>query len=153
RLTLFSSSWKDRLPPGRVPGADVVDARVPVSVLNMTWHRLGWPPGEGFAGAVDVAHSMDPLLTPSPRAARVVTVRDLAFPCHPERTGAEVRRDYASLAAGHAQQADAVVAVSAFTREGVVRRLGVPRERIVVCSPGAPAWTPRRQAAPRGPIL
>ena len=43
-LTLFSSSWKDRLSAGTLPGARVVDARVPVAVLNAAWHRLGWPP-------------------------------------------------------------------------------------------------------------
>ena len=54
---------------GRVPGARVVDARVPVRVLNLAWHRLGWPPVERFAGPVDVAHSVHPLLMPAPRRA------------------------------------------------------------------------------------
>ncbi|CAN5663141.1 MAG: hypothetical protein H0T05_05515 [Acidobacteria bacterium] len=40
-LALFSSSWKDRLAPGVVPGAARVDARIPVRVLNDAWHRLG----------------------------------------------------------------------------------------------------------------
>ena len=61
-LTLFSSSWKDRLSAGRVPGAAVVDARVPVRLLNLAWHRLGWPPVERFAGPIDIAHSGHPLL-------------------------------------------------------------------------------------------
>ena len=38
-LTLFSSSWKDRL-RAPIAGAAVVDARIPVSVLNAAWHRL-----------------------------------------------------------------------------------------------------------------
>jgi len=38
-LTLFSSSWKDRL-DGGVAHARVVDARVPVRALNFAWHRL-----------------------------------------------------------------------------------------------------------------
>ena len=79
-LTLFSSSWKDRLDPSRTPSARLVDARVPVRVLNAAWHRLSWPPVERFAGAIDVAHSMHPLLMPSRRAARIVTVHDLDFP-------------------------------------------------------------------------
>ena len=45
-LTLFSSSWKDRLSPDRAPGARLIDARVPVRLLNLAWHRLGWPPVE-----------------------------------------------------------------------------------------------------------
>ena len=152
-LTLFSSSWKDRLAPDRVPGARVVDARVPVRVLNAAWHRLEWPPVESFAGAQDVAHSLHPLLMPARRAARIVTVHDLDFLDHPERTVSEIRRDYGALAASHARRADAVVTVSAYTAGETERRLGVPRDRIVVASPGAPPWKARRDPVPRGPIL
>ena len=152
-LTLFSSSWKDRLPVSRVPGTRVVDARVPVRVLNAAWHRLGWPPVEQFAGAADVAHSMHPLLIPTRQAAQVVTVHDLDYLDHPERTRAEIRRDYASLSRSHAQRADAVIAVSRFTAADVERRLGVPRERVFVASSGAPPWTPRQAQPSGGPIL
>ena len=112
RVTLFSSSWKHRLPADRVPGARVVDARVPVRLLNAAWHRAGWPPVERFAGPIDVAHSMHPLLMPARCAARVVTVHDLDFLDHPERARAEIRRDYPSLTPEHARRADAVIAVS-----------------------------------------
>ena len=152
-LTLFSSSWKDRLPADRLPGARVVDAHVPVQLLNMVWHRLGWPPVERFAGPIDIAHSLHPLLMPARRATKVVTIHDLDFLDHPERTRGEIRRDYAALAPEHARRAAAVVTVSRFTAGEVERRLGVARERIVVCSPGAPAWAPRPEPPPRGPIL
>jgi glycosyltransferase involved in cell wall biosynthesis len=152
-LTLFSSSWKDRLPPDRLPGARVVDRRVPVTVLNAAWHRLGWPPAELFAGDIDVVHSLHPLLMPARRAAQVITIHDLDFLDHPERTRGEIRRDYGELAAAHARRAAAVIAVSSFTAGQVERRLGVPREKIAVCSPGAPPWQPRAAHASRGPIL
>ena len=42
-LTLFSSSLKDRLAAVQVPGARVIDRRVPVRVLNFSWHRVGVP--------------------------------------------------------------------------------------------------------------
>jgi glycosyltransferase involved in cell wall biosynthesis len=152
-LTLFSSSWKDRLDTGRVPGTRVVDVRVPVRVLNAAWHRLGWPPVERFAGPVDVAHSFHPLLMPASRARQVVTIHDLDFLDHPERTRGEIRRDYAALAPRHARTAAAVVTISTFTAGEIERRLDVPRDRIVVCSPGAPAWPRRPAPAPAGPIL
>jgi glycosyltransferase involved in cell wall biosynthesis len=151
-LTLFSSSWKDRL-DGGVPDAGVVDARVPVRALNFAWHRLGWPPVERFAGPIDIAHSLHPLLMPARRARQLITIHDLDFLEHPERTRAEIRRDYATLAPAHANRADAIVTVSDFTAGEIVSRLGVGREKIVICSPGAPAWQPRPAAAPRGPIL
>ena len=152
-LTLFSSSWKDRLDAGRVPGTRVIDVRVPVRVLNAAWHRLGWPPIERFAGPVDVAHSFHPLLMPAARARQVVTIHDLDFLDHPERTRGEIRRDYVALAPRHARKAAAVVTVSRFTAGEIERRLDVPRDRIVVCSPGAPAWPRRPAPAPAGPIL
>ena len=152
-LTIFSSSWKDRLRPGSVPGAREVDVRVPVSLLNAAWHRLGWPPIERFAGPTDIAHSLHPLLMPARHARQVVTVHDLDFLDHPERTRGEIRRDYVTLAAPHARKADLVVTVSHFTAGEVQRRLGVGAERIVICPPGAPPWTPRAGPRPAGPIL
>ena len=152
-LVLFSSSWKDRLTPDVIPGLQVVDARVPVTFLNLAWHRLEWPPVETFAGEVDVVHSMHPLLLPARRAAQVVTIHDLYFLDAPENTAAEIRRDYPALAGSHAQRADAVVTVSEYTAGRVRSRLGVPAERITVCSNGAPSWAPVEHRAERGHVL
>jgi glycosyltransferase involved in cell wall biosynthesis len=152
-LTIFSSSWKDRLPAQPVAGADAVDVRIPVSVLNAAWHRLEWPPVELFAGPIDIAYSLHPLLMPARRARQVVTIHDLDFLDHPERTQAEIRRDYAALAATHARRADLVVTVSHFTAAEVERRLGVSRARMVICSPGAPPWSARTDQPRGGPIL
>jgi glycosyltransferase involved in cell wall biosynthesis len=140
KVVLFSSSWKDRLRQSAVPGAAIVDRRIPVSVLNLAWHRLEWPPAEWLAGPIDVAHSMHPLRIPARTAAQVVTIHDLFFLDSPERTSGEIRRDYPGLAATHAQAADAVIVVSEHSAREVMSRLNVPRERITVCSPGAPAW-------------
>lgn len=153
-VTLFSSSWKDRLAPDAVPGAAVVDAKVPVKVLNFAWHRLGWPPVETLgATAPDVVWSLHPLILPSLGAAQVVTVHDLYFLDAPEATAREVRRDYPALAGKHARRADAVIVNSDYTRSLVEERLGVQGDRITVCYPGAPAWRVRAEPASPGPIL
>lgn len=152
-LVLFSSSWRDRLSPGAVPGTATRDLRIPVRVLNVLWHRLGWPPVERLAGPLQVAHSAHPLLMPARHAARVVTLYDLDFLDHPERTRAEIRRDYPRLAGPHARAADLVVVISDHTARLVQARLGVAPDRIVLCRPGAPAWTPRPVPPALGPIL
>jgi glycosyltransferase involved in cell wall biosynthesis len=154
-LSLFSSSWKDRVSrDARLAEAAVVDRRVPVRVLNFAWHRLGWPPAEALAGAgFDVVHSLHPLLMPARAAAQVITIHDLNFLSHPERTRAEVRRDYAALARQHAHRADRVVVVSQFTANEVTRLLDVDPARITVASPGAPAWQPRGTAPANGYVL
>ena len=141
-VAAFTSSWRDRPQAGTAErlGARVIDCRVPVRVLNLLWHRLQWPPVETLAGPIDVVHAAHPLMIPSRRAARVVTVHDLYFLDHPERTSAEIRRDYPALTATHARAADAVITPSQYTKDLVVSRLGVPAERVYACPFGAPAW-------------
>ncbi|HEY6212340.1 MAG TPA: glycosyltransferase, partial [Vicinamibacterales bacterium] len=116
-VTIFSSSWKDRLEPSAdLDGAVTIDRRVPVQLLNLSWHRLEWPPIEALTrSSYDVAHSLHPLLLPTRSAAQVITIHDLNFLSHPERTRAEIRRDYPALARDHAQRADRVIVVSEFT--------------------------------------
>jgi glycosyltransferase involved in cell wall biosynthesis len=154
-VSVFSSSWKDRLRlPEGFDGARAFDRRVPVSVLNFAWHRLGWPPAETLTGATfDVTHSLHPLLLPTRSAAQVVTIHDLNFLAHPERTSAEIRRDYPSLARSHAHQADRILVPSRFTAAEVERVLDVPPDRITVCSPGAPEWSPRTTSPDNGYVL
>jgi glycosyltransferase involved in cell wall biosynthesis len=154
-LSLFSSSWKDRLvDTTELNGVTVVDRRVPVSVLNFAWHRLGWPPAELLAGGrYDVTHSSHPLLLPARDAAQIVTIHDLNFLSHPERTRAEIRRDYPSLTRAHARRADKILVPSRFTAGEVIRRLEVSPDRIAICPPGAPEWTPRAAAPNDGYVL
>ncbi len=152
RVSVFSSSWKDRLrTPG--PGIATRDARVPVAILNWSWHRLGWPPVEWLAGEADVVHSPTPLLLPSRRAVRVVTIHDLFFLDHPDATAGEIRRDYPARVGAHARQADLVVTVSHTVARQVADRLDVDPARIVTCHNGAPCWTPRAAAPPDGPAI
>jgi glycosyltransferase involved in cell wall biosynthesis len=152
-LTLFSASWRDRLRPDVVPGWATLDRRIPVRTLNYAWHRWEWPPVERIAGrAFEVVHAAHPLLIPARRAARVITIHDLDFLDHPERTRAEVRRDYPELAAAHARRADRIVVVSRATADAVEARLGVPRSQVSVCSPGAPDW-PRRTVEPTAGVI
>jgi glycosyltransferase involved in cell wall biosynthesis len=154
-LTLFSSSWKHRFTGSSdLAGAERIDRRVPVSVLNLAWHRLEWPPIETMsAAAFDVAHSSHPLLMPARAAAQVITIHDLDFLAHPARTHAEIRRDYPALVGDHARRADAVIVSSAFAAGEVERRLGVAAARISICPPGAPEWEPRPATPSDGYLL
>ncbi len=141
-MTVFTSSWKDRV-PGQVATelhVPVIDRRIPVRVLNLLWHRIGWPPVETIAGPVDLVHSAHPLLIPARRAAQVVTIHDLFFLTNAEHTRAEIRRDYPALAGLHARRAHAVITSTEHGRRLVSGRLGVADDRIYVCPPGAPTW-------------
>src|SRR5207237_2739674 len=130
-----SSSWKDRLTVApELSGVTPIDLRIPVAVLNLAWHRLGWPGAEMLTGRTyDVTHSSHPLLLPARAAAQVVTIHDLDFLSHPERTRAEIRRDYSALVRDHAHRADAILVPSAYTSGEVERVLGVSRDRVAIC--------------------
>ena len=80
----------------------------------------------------DIVHSPHPLIIPTRRARRIITVHDLFFLKHPEMTSAEIRRDYAPLVRAHATRADFILCPSAFTGAEVERLLGVPKSRIGV---------------------
>lgn len=152
QLTLFSSSWKDRL-GHPLPGARSLDRRIPVRMLNFLWHRLEWPPIERLGARPDITWSLHPLMLPSAGAARVVSLMDLHVFDHPELTTAEIRRDYATLAPSHLARADAIITISEYTRARAAARFGLPLDKITVCYPGAPAWTPRVEPTALGPIL
>ncbi len=143
-LTLFTSSWKDRPTAAaleELSGARFIDRRVPVSILNLGWNRLGWPMVESLAGqAFDVVLAPHPLLIPARSGLRVITIHDLDFLEHPDRTRAEIRRDYPALVRRHARRADLVVVVSEDTARQVESRLGVSHDRLVICASGVPAW-------------
>jgi glycosyltransferase involved in cell wall biosynthesis len=153
-LTLFSSSWKDRISPDVVPGAAVLDRRYPVRLLNFLWHRLGLPSADRFADLpFDVVHSAHPLLMPASDAAQLITIHDLDFLDHPERTTREIKRDYPALAAAHARRADHIVAVSEHTADDTMRRFGISRSKITVAHPGTPGWAPRDREPVPGSVL
>ena len=156
-VTVFSSSWKDRLDNADHPlpaTVRTVDRRIPVRLLNLAWHRAGWPPVEAVTGRrFDVVHSPHPLLMPSRAAAQVVTVHDLDFLDHPGRTAGEVHRDYGALVRRHAARAAHVVVPSRHTATEVERRLHVPPEAISLCPNGAPNWPARDRPPAPGHLL
>lgn len=153
-VTVFTSSWKDR-PDANLktawPRVRISDHRFPVTLLNLAWHNLEWPPVELLAhDHYDVVLSSHPLLMPARRAAQVVTIHDLDFLRHPARTQREIRRDYPRLAGLHARRADRVIVPSQYTATDVTQVLGVPRDRISLCPHGVPTWQdPVRPHAPK----
>ena len=149
-LTVFSSSWRDRITPearAELRGARVVDRRVPVAALTWSWHRRGWPSIESLAGPQDVAHSPTPLLVPARRAAQVVTVFDLHFLERPDEGQGAAQRDFTALIRAHVKRADHVVAGSHYAASLVTGALDVAPARVTTTPLGAPAWAPDVRAA------
>ena len=151
-VTLFSSSWADRVDPrvARDIPAAVIDRRVPVRALTWAWHHLEWPPIEMLAGPCDVVHSPTPLLVPAAHAARVVTVFDLHFLQRPDQVDGTARRDFGPLARAHIARADHVIAGSDYAAQLVTRELGVPAAHVTSTPLGAPPWAAEVRSARRG---
>jgi len=160
-LTLWSSSWRDRPDPSalrELSGATFVDRRVPVGPLTWAWNRVGWPPIEALTSlSFDIVHSTTPLLVPARSGLRVCTIYDLDFLSHPERTHAEMRRDFPALVHAHAARADLVVTISEYSKAQIESRLSVAPDRIAVCRPGVPSWIagplPHRPRSSPGHLL
>ena len=147
-VEVFTSSWKDRPDPNALAdlgeAVRVSDRRLPVRLLNLAWHRVGWPPVEWLTGhRYDVVHTPYPLLLPSNGAARLCSIHDLDFLDHPERTSGEVRRDYPGLVRLHAHLADGIMVPSKHIGSLVEQRLEVEPGVISVCPLGVPAWEER----------
>jgi glycosyltransferase involved in cell wall biosynthesis len=166
-FSYFSASLRDRYRPLPWPrNVRMVDRRIPVQLLNLSWNRLGWPPLDLLVRAdLDLVHSPHPLIVPGKRARHVVTIHDLFFLKHPEMTRAEIRRDYVPLVRDHVRRADGVICVSEYTAAEARLLLEVPAEKIAVIPNGIDpifkATMPeeeveavlRRRRLPRGGIL
>jgi alpha-1,3-rhamnosyl/mannosyltransferase len=167
RFFFFSASLKDRYPRREWPAnVRIVDRPLPVTALNFSWNRLGWPALDRLVGAnLDLVHSPHPLIVPGKKARHVVTLHDLFFVKHPELTDAEIRRDYVPLVRAHVKRADGVVCVSEYTAREARLLLDVPPEKIAVVPNGVdPAYREpiepaevdavlARRGLPRGALL
>jgi glycosyltransferase involved in cell wall biosynthesis len=95
------------------------------------------------SGRVDVLHCTTFRAPVAPRSPLVVTVHDLALVRHPETFPHWHRTTGALALRGGVRAADAVVAVSTFTRDELVALLDVPRERIRIVPNGVdPVFAP-----------
>ncbi len=123
--------------PGPFPGWQVRRSRLPGDrpPLRILWEQ-GVQPATLWRERVDLVHApvnVGPLVRTCPV---VVTVHDLSFLLYPG-TFRAAHRLYQSLLACHtARRADRVIAISASTRDDVVRHFGVPAERIEVVPNG-----------------
>ncbi|MEE9500760.1 MAG: glycosyltransferase family 1 protein [Candidatus Aminicenantaceae bacterium] len=132
---LFSSSWKDRFDPKKIPPfahKHFKDFRYPVRMINFLWNKLGWPSMDLFVKtSLDLTHSPTPLVLPS-RGKKVVTVYDLCFLDYPHLSDDESRHVFSSRIEQSLNHADSIVTISHFSQEQVLRRFSVDKDKVHV---------------------
>jgi glycosyltransferase involved in cell wall biosynthesis len=124
---LFSSSLKERFDRSRLPGGDnyrFKEFRLPVSVLNFCWYKLGIPPfGFFFGRKMDLVHSPLPIIFPG-KHKNIITVHDLCLIDHPGLVMKEATRYFRDSLAHSLEEADGVIVVSEFTRSRLLAHFG-----------------------------
>jgi glycosyltransferase involved in cell wall biosynthesis len=115
--------------------------------------RDGWwyPVVLGRASrSLDVLHCTTFRAPVRARAPLVVTVHDLALLRHPDVFPAWHRRSGTLALRAGVERADAIVAVSAFTRDELAELLGTPRERVRIVPNGVDPVFTREGAVAEG---
>jgi glycosyltransferase involved in cell wall biosynthesis len=111
---------------------------VAARLLRASWLRSSFPPVELFAGPTDVVHGTNFVLPGTLRAARVLTIHDLAFLEAPQEL-APGDRQLPALVRRGAAAADAICTPTAAVADAVADRLEVDRGRIHVTPLGVDA--------------
>jgi glycosyltransferase involved in cell wall biosynthesis len=111
---------------------------VAARLLRAAWLRSEFPPVEAFAGLTDVVHGTNFVLPGAVRAAKVLTIHDLAFLDAPEEL-APSDRQLPSLVRRGAALADVICTPTAAVADSVAERLDVDRDKIQVTPLGVDA--------------
>ncbi|MEY7972925.1 glycosyltransferase family 4 protein [Saccharomonospora xinjiangensis] len=122
---------------------------VAARLLRASWLTSNFPPVEMFAGLADVVHGTNFVLPATLRAARVLTIHDLAFLDAPEEL-APSDRQLPVLVRRGAVAADVVCTPTAAVADSVAERLDIDRGKIEVTPLGVDAgWFTGRPPTPQ----
>lgn len=111
---------------------------VAARLLRKAWLRSSFPPIELFAGPTDVVHGTNFVLPETLRAARVLTIHDLAFLDAPGELPAG-DRELPRLVRNGAVRADVICTPTAAVADTVAERFDVDRDKIEVTPLGVDA--------------
>lgn len=148
-LSLFYFDFQRRGVPFPVPGATQRAVRwLPGRYVQKAWKTVHWPPFDLFAGPAEVFHFPNFIRPPLRRGRSVVTIHDLAFLRLPETIEEKNYRYLKSCIADTVARADAILAVSEFTRQEIIELLRVPPEKVIAIHSGVDAPPPVAASAP-----
>lgn len=136
-LALFHFDFQRKGVPFPVPGASQRACRwIPGRFVQKAWKTVGWPAFDVFAGRADLFHFPNFIRPPLARGRSVVTIHDVAFLRMPETIEEKNYRHLTARIRETVDRADAIIAVSAFTRREIIELLGVPPAKVVAILSG-----------------
>jgi len=132
---LFSSSFKQRFSPSKIPIINKMhfrDFHYPVKLLNFLWYRLRWPSMDVFFKTrLDLSHSPTPLICPT-KGKTIITVHDLFFMDFPYMANKEARKFFYKNIRKSLQISDGVIVVSNCIKKQILERFEIDKEKIKV---------------------
>ncbi len=138
-IGLTLRGWR-QLRRDRPEATGVTGVPVVASALHAAWARVEFPPIELLARGRSLVHGTNFVLPPSLRGGGVVTVHDLDFLDHPERTSRR-ERELPSLVRRSVRRATAVCTPTHAVAQAVIDRFGVPDQAVHVTPLGVePTW-------------
>lgn len=120
-------------------GVRRVNPGFPSRLLRLLWDSLGVAPADRLCGGLDVFHTSDWVHPPLKSAAAVTTVHDIGALVHPEWYSPDVAAIHEKKNSRAAERADAIIAISAFTRDAFLARFPMDESRIHVVHNGVSA--------------
>jgi glycosyltransferase involved in cell wall biosynthesis len=117
-------------------GAERAVRWVPGRVVQGAWKTLHFPPYNWFAGAADVYHFTNFIRPPLTRGASVVSIYDVSFLRYPD-AAEPANLAYLRAHIGRTvRRADAIITISAFSKQEIVALLGADPGRVHAIYPG-----------------
>ena len=112
---------------------------IPGRVYESLSENFGWPDISLFAGHCDLYHFPNFIIPPLRKGKAVVTVHDLSFARYPEYTETRNLRRLEKRFRYTLERADAVIAISDFTKRELMEIYGVSSDRVTVIHLGVSA--------------
>ncbi len=136
---LLSASLKVRFPQEKRPAflhSAFRDLFLPSRLLDLLWDRFKKPAFDRFfRTTLDLTHSATPLVIPT-LGKTVVTVHDLFYMDFPDLTDKDTRRRFKDRTGDALRRADAVIAVSEYTRRDILDKFPIDPHKVKVIHHG-----------------
>jgi glycosyltransferase involved in cell wall biosynthesis len=136
-VQLFCFDFRGRGVPFATPGAVVRTVRwCPGRLAGKAWQVFGAPAYDRFAGPADVYHFTNFVRHPLRRGRSVVSIYDASFLRHPEAAEPANLAYLNRHVKEAAKTADAILTISAFSKQEMVEQLDVAPSKVHVVHPG-----------------